>query len=86
MELQNILLPGHESEESLDILISLTNMRSEEMAHALRRHYVNGWSDSTACSVAGVSLSNFNRDCKKLNDVARRIDKYFELNYKKGLA
>lgn len=82
--LENILLPGMETEKGIDILISLTRMNSDNMRHALMRHYVNGWSDATACSCSGVSLSNFSRDSKKLNEVARLIDTYHELNYKRG--
>ncbi|HEY7866887.1 MAG TPA: hypothetical protein VIC51_12900 [Psychromonas sp.] len=82
-QIENILLPGAESEESIDILIGLTGMRSDAMRKALIFHFVNGAADVYCYAISGVSASNFTRDVKKLNKVAREIDKYLELNYRK---
>lgn len=84
-EIQNILLAGNETEESVEILLSLTKLSSESMKKALMYHLVNGAADTYACLAFSVTQSNFSRDLKKLNDVARKIDKYFELNYRKSV-
>lgn len=84
-EIQNILCAGLESREGVEILLSFTKCSSEQMKKALTLHLVNGADESTAVMMSGAIKSNFNRDLKKLNEVARKIDKYFELNYKKSV-
>ncbi len=84
-EIKNVLCAGLESEESIDIIISMTKLSSEKMIKALKYHLVNGAAEKMAVAAFGVTQSNFNRDLSKLNDVARKIDKYFELNYRKSV-
>lgn len=84
-EIKNILCAGLESSEGVEILLSLTKLSSDQMKKALTIHLVNGADDTTAVMISGVSKSNFSRDLKKLNEVARKIDKYHELNYNKSV-
>ena len=84
-QIQHMLAPGLESIESFTIILSLTSLRSENMIRALRIHLVQGVSIENACATAGVSTSNFHRDLGLLNDVARKIDRYFEINYRKSV-
>lgn len=83
-QINNILCPGLESAEGVDILLSFTKCSSQPMQKALKLYLVNGADESTAVMMTGAIKSNFNRDLKKLNEVARKIDQYFELNYKKS--
>ena len=80
--METYLLPGHETEQSIDILLSMTSLKSDGMRKALRYHLVNGAADKYACIVGGVTKGNFSRDLKKLNDIAKKIDDYVNLNYK----
>lgn len=82
--LKTYLAQGAETEQGIDILISLTEMESVPIRKALIRHYVNGADEAMACEMAVVPKSNFSRACKKLNKVAGKIDAYHELNYRKS--
>lgn len=84
-EINSILCPGIESKESVEILLSLTKLSSEPMKKALMYHFVNGAADNYCYMAFSVTPSNFARDVKKLNEVAKKIDKYFEINYKKSV-
>ena len=69
-----ILMQGGESSRQFEILLGLTSIRSEDMIHALRQHYVEGFEEEIASMV--VDLPNFKRAAKKLDAVARAIDAY----------
>ncbi len=69
------LTPGCESEEKIDLLISLTNMKSKAMAKSLKKHLVDGLAEKYACTFNGTLQQNFNRDLKKVNLVAETIAK-----------
>lgn len=83
-QIESMLLQGSETEESIDILLKLARLESNSMRSALMYHLVSGAADAYACMAHGVSKGNFSRDLKKINNVARDIDRYFEINYKKS--
>ena len=72
------LLKGHESEQRLLLLLSLTNIRSESMIKALKFCYVNGMDEKTAVMAASVTQSNFNRCVGVLTEVNMKIEKIKE--------
>ncbi|AUR84113.1 hypothetical protein NVP1049O_04 [Vibrio phage 1.049.O._10N.286.54.B5] len=78
---QQRLLQGLESEEKIDILISMTSIRGEAKLRYLKRHYVNGWSREHI-KASGMDMSNFDSADKILNTVA---DKYTRLCELEGL-
>ena len=49
------------------------------MTIALERHYVRGHDEQTACFVAGVDRSNFNKAASKLNVVAETMERLIEI-------
>jgi hypothetical protein len=70
------LLRGDESKEKIDLLVSLTSITSEKTIGAFYSYYVDGRTDSQSVEVNGVTASNFSRDIKKLNEVARKCELY----------
>ncbi len=69
------LTPGCESEEKIDLIISLTGMKSKPMIKSLKKHLVDGVAEKYACTFNGTIQQNFNRDLKKLNVVADTLAK-----------
>jgi len=84
-QIENILCAGTEKAEGVKILLSLTDMTSENMEGALIDHLVTGHPATVSCALNGVTKSNFSRDLKTLNKVANKLDKYFELYYTKSV-
>lgn len=82
-QIENVLCRGNEIKESVDILVRLARLTSKDMKKALVYHLVNGAIEEHCCIIHGVEKSNFTRDLKKLNKVAKEMDKYLELNYSK---
>lgn len=66
--------------ERFDILISLTNIRSDPLHDALRMFLVDGMSESTAMLVTDITKSNFSRGLATLNSVAQRIERVKEID------
>lgn len=73
-----LLVQGGQDAESVDLLISLTSISSEDVKDALKKHLVTGLTDSTSCSLYGVSQSNFNRALKRLEETAATVEKLIE--------
>jgi hypothetical protein len=85
MTMENTLIhQGMETEASIDSLISFTKLTSENMRTAFIRHYVNGMEQDLACTISGVSPSNFCRDSDVIIEVARKINNHNELKYSRG--
>ncbi len=76
-----LLCVGGETEESIDSLISFTNMTSEGMRKAFIWHYVRGMEEDLAITISGVKTQNFSRDRKVLIEVARKIANHNEIKY-----
>lgn len=76
----NYIVKGSESEQRFEILLSLTKIKSEPIIKGLRYYYVNGIDESLIESM-GVDIPNMRRAGKKLNEVAKQIEKAKELDW-----
>lgn len=76
-KLGSYLLRGGEPEGKIDLLISLTSMKSETTIKNLKRYYCQGYDVPTLVEIFGVSQSNFNRDASKLEDVAGKMEELY---------
>jgi len=63
------LLQGHETEERVNLLLSLTSIKSEPIRDALVQHYVKGMPVPACCWTFDITRQNFARAVKKLNHV-----------------
>lgn len=84
------LLQGMEDAERFDILLSFIRIDNENMKAALRDHLVKpaegkpgGFSKRNAALFNDVDVSNFNRDLKRLNKVAAKIERLKEIDWAK---
>ena len=84
-QIESMLCQGLESEKSIDILLSLTKIKSESVADAIKMHFVSGAQIQAAADTYDISKGNLSRDIKKLNVIAAKINQYFEMNYSKML-
>lgn len=75
------LLQGGESAERFDLLLSLTNIRSEGIRDALRDHLVVGHSVQTAAQIAGEPQPNVKRALVVLEQVADTVEKIKDLDW-----
>jgi len=76
------LVQGLESLEKINILLSMTSIKSDVIKTALTRHYVYGWNDEHVIESLSIDSSNFKRADKKLNEYA---DKFVRLCEIEGL-
>ncbi|WP_333609659.1 PapB/FocB family fimbrial expression transcriptional regulator [Arsukibacterium sp.] len=72
---------GSQCQRRFELLLSRTDIRSENVKAALKDHLVTGLSDATAAAINGVSQSNFNRAFNAVNDVAETVEKIKELDW-----
>lgn len=72
-----VLIQGMESEETIDILLSMTRITSPKQIADLKRHYVNGWSLETLAENADAS--NFAKVMDSLNAAAEKNIRLIEL-------
>lgn len=77
------LIQGMEPAEKIDILISFTDITSEDNKIALHRHYVNGWPLTTAAQSRGLDESNFRKTAKTLENAAVRLERYKEIEWQR---
>lgn len=77
----NYLLPGGESEQRLELLLSLTGLRSKPVIAALREIYVNGLLPERAAARFGLKKTNLCRDQGKLEAVADTLEALKEIDY-----
>ena len=74
------LFIGSQSEQRFEMLLSLTRINSDDVVAALYDHLVKGATESSAAIINGISMSNFNRAFKKLNDVAEAVERIKEID------
>jgi hypothetical protein len=82
-QIESMLCQGNESAESIDLLISMTKIKSEGAISAIKYHFVDGAQIQAAADTYSLEKSNLSRDIKKLNLLAVKINRYFEMNYSK---
>lgn len=73
------LIRGMEPTRKIDILISLTSIRSEQVIKVLHAYYCRGMSEADIHAFYGVNQSNLNRDRKKIEEVAGLMEELFEI-------
>ena len=72
-----------QSEQRFELLLSLTRINSDDVVSALYDHLVKGASENSAAIINGISMSNFNRAFKKLNEVAAAVERVKEIDLRK---
>lgn len=72
------LVQGGQDAETVELLLSLTRIDSEDVKLALVAHLVHGLSDATSCATYDVSQSNFNRALNRLEQVAATVERLIE--------
>jgi hypothetical protein len=77
------LFIGSQSEQRFELLLSLTRINSDDVVSALYDHLVKGASENSAAIINGISMSNFNRAFKKLNEVAAAVERVKEIDLRK---
>lgn len=82
----NRLLPGFESKQRIELLLSLTRITSPEVVAALTLHYSSALPAERAAARHHIALSNFMRGQTRLERVAATIESIKELDWEKHLA
>ena len=74
----NVLCPGLESERRVDLLLSLTSIKSANKIAALKYYLCKDRPLATAAIIHDVDLKNFKRTLKTLNAVALIVEEIKE--------
>jgi hypothetical protein len=82
----NRLLPGFESKQRIELLLSLTRINSPAVVAALTLHYSSALPAERAAARHHIALSNFMRGQIRLERVAATIESIKELDWEKHLA
>lgn len=77
------LFAGGQTEERLNLLLSLTKISSEAVLAALHDHLVKGFSISDAATINSTAQQNVDRALSKLEKVADMVEKIKEHDYRK---
>ncbi|ARB12899.1 MULTISPECIES: hypothetical protein [Vibrio] len=75
------MLAGMESQERLELVISLTSIRSEPMKAALQRHFVDGVNSSACAALEDIPESNFQRAIDRVQAADAIIEKVKEIDW-----
>lgn len=75
------LVCGAESRARIELLISLTSIKSEGIKEALKNHYVNGMSESAAAAFEDVKQPNLKAAMLRLEEVAEVVEKIKDLDW-----
>ena len=70
----NYLLSGGYNPQKLELLLSLTSIRSDDIRAAIADHLIRGASIDLAASLNLVDPGNLKRSLKKLNEVAGVVE------------
>lgn len=76
-----MLLRGMESTKRINLLLSLTSIKSEQIIKALHDYLVSGRTDTGAAAINMVEQSNFNRALSKLNEIASIVENIKQLDW-----
>lgn len=75
------MIPGMETKERLDLVISLTSIRSEAQQRALKSHFVDGVNSSACAALEEIPESNFQRTIDRVQAVDSVIEKIKEIDW-----
>lgn len=76
-------VPGKESEEVVELILSLVRVENEDHRAALLDHLCRGSKPTTASALNGCVLSNFNRTLARVGEVFETFEKLFEVKNRK---
>lgn len=76
------LVQGGEDSETVELLLSLTRIDSDDVKSALKDFIATGLSANTACDMRGIELSNFNRALNRLEQVAATVERLIEKRFR----
>ena len=79
------LFKGMVEKERLELLISLTNIKSESMINALHAHFVDGIPTVRAAARFGIDLSNFHKAMSLLNSKAWIVEEIKTIDLNKNM-
>lgn len=74
----NYLAQGIESEEKIDLLLSLTSVRSESRAQAMKYYFCRGYTETMSYTLAEIPQQKFNSLKNRLNEIAGIVEKINE--------
>ncbi len=77
----NYLAQGMEKREKIEILLALTSFKSEGIKGALVDYFCNNMKKCDAALLNEVKEPNLNRDIKKLNATAAKLERLKELDW-----
>ena len=72
------LVQGGEDAETVELLLSLTRIDSDDVKSALKDYLVRGLGDATTCALHQIAQSNFNRALNRLEQVAETVERLIE--------
>ncbi|WPC72960.1 adhesin biosynthesis transcription regulatory family protein [Vibrio porteresiae] len=75
------MIQGLEKKERLELLISLTNIRSESQITALERYFVDGLNFEAAAAIAEIPSSNFKRVLDRVQEIDAVVEKIKEIDW-----
>lgn len=78
----NYLLRGGEPEARVNLLLSLTSIRSDCMQRALMKYLCDGLSEKDCCLIFDITTSNFARSMQRLNAVAETVERIKEIDWR----
>lgn len=77
----NYYIPGMEVKDKVDLVLSLTSIRSEPMVKAIHYHLVRGFNTNTASDLCSVDESNLKRSLRVYNEVLTAVEKIKEIDW-----
>ena len=72
------LVQGGEDAETVELLLSLTRIDSDDVKSALKDYLVRGLGDAATCALHQIAQSNFNRALNRLESVAATVERLIE--------
>ena len=74
------LVAGMVPECRLALIMSLTNITSDDIRKGLKYYLVNGYNNDTLKMIFGKTLDDIYKALTRLNEISEKIEKYKEIN------
>ena len=72
--------PGTESEQRINLLLTIASKLSENTKDALRRHFVMGADTDMCCFIYDLRQPNLARSIKRLNEINHLVEQIKEID------
>lgn len=82
----NYLLRGGYNPQKLELMLSLTSIRSEDIRASIHNHLVDGCAVDLAAALNGADVANLKRALKKLNEIASIVEEIKNIDLYKRVA